>query len=80
MGAASDVAPSFVSPYDPAAEWTGAPKAALNSDNDLIDVKFGVTVYVEALVDLRQAEVGVADDDPATRSASAQAERLVGDR
>jgi transposase len=50
-GAASEVAPKFVSPSDPAAQWTGAHKGPAffaYSDNYLIDVKFGVIVDVEA--------------------------------
>src|SRR5664279_2352425 len=48
---ASDVVPKFVSPSDPAAQWTGAHKGPAffaYSDNYLIDVKFGVIVDVEA--------------------------------
>jgi hypothetical protein len=62
-GAASDVIPRFVSPSDPAAQWTGANKGPAffaYSDNYLIDVKFGVIVDVEASRSIRQAEVGAA--------------------
>ena len=62
-GAATDVAPKFVSPSDPAAQWTGAHKGPAffaYSDNYLIDVKFGVIVDVEASRAIRQAEVGAA--------------------
>src|SRR6201996_2445380 len=62
-GGASDVIPKFVSPSDPAAQWTGAHKGAAffaYSDNYLIDVKFGVIVDVEASRTIRQAEVGAA--------------------
>jgi transposase len=62
-GAASEVAPKFVSPSDPAAQWTGAHKGPAffaYSDNYLIDVKFGVIVDVEASRAIRQAEVGAA--------------------
>jgi hypothetical protein len=62
-GAASDVVPKFVSPSDPAAQWTGAHKGPAffaYSDNDLIDVKFGVIVDVEASRAIRQVEVGAA--------------------
>src|SRR4051794_21245647 len=62
-GAASDVIPKFVSPSDPAAQWTGAHKGPAffaYSDNYLIDVKFGVIVDVEATRAIRQAEVGAA--------------------
>jgi hypothetical protein len=48
---ASDVIPKFVSPSDPAAQWTGAHKGPAffaYPDNYLIDVKFGVIVDVEA--------------------------------
>ena len=46
FGAASDVIPKFVSPSDPAAQWTGAkrgPAFLAYSDNYLIDVKFHAT-------------------------------------
>jgi IS5 family transposase len=62
-GAASDVVPKFVSPSDPAAQWTGAHKGPAffaYSDNYLIDVKFGVIVDVQASRSIRQAEVGAA--------------------
>jgi hypothetical protein len=62
-GAASAVVPKFVSPSDPAAQWTGAHKGPAfftYSDNYLIDVKFGVIVDVEAPRAIRQAEVGAA--------------------
>ena len=62
-GTASDVVPKFVSPSDPAAQWTGAHKGPAffaYSDNYLIDVKFGVIVDVEASRAIRQAEVGAA--------------------
>jgi transposase len=61
FGAASDTAPKFVSPSDPAAQWTGAmrgPAFFAYSDNYLIDVKFGVIMDVEASRAIRQAEVG----------------------
>jgi hypothetical protein len=60
-GAASDVVPKFVSPSDPAAQWTGAHKGPAffaYANNYLIDVKFGVIVDVEASRAIRQAEVG----------------------
>jgi transposase len=62
-GAASDVVPKFVSPSDPAAQWTGVHKGPAffaYSDNYLIDVKFGVIVDVEASRSIRQAEGGAA--------------------
>ena len=63
FGAATDVIPKFVSPSDPAAQWTGAlkgPAFFAYADNYLIDVKFGVIVDVEASRAIRQAEVGAA--------------------
>jgi transposase len=60
-GAASEVIPKFVSPSDPAAQWTGAMKSAAffaYADNYLIDVKHGIIVDVEASRAIRQAEVG----------------------
>jgi transposase len=62
-GAASDVVPKFVSPSDPAAQWTGAmrgPAFFAYADNYLVDVKFGVIVDVQASRAIRQAEVGAA--------------------
>src|SRR6516165_3341572 len=61
FGAASDVTPKFVSPSDPAAQWTGAmrgPAFFAYADNYLIDVKFGIIVDVEASRAIRRAEVG----------------------
>ena len=61
--AASDVEPKFVSPSDPAAQWTGAmrgPAFFAYSDNYLIDVKYGIIMDVEASRAIRQAEVGAA--------------------
>jgi transposase len=63
FGAASDVTPKFISPSDPAAQWTGAmrgPAFFAYADNYLIDVKFGIIVDVEASRAIRQAEVGAA--------------------
>ena len=63
FGAASKVTPKFVSPSDPAAQWTGAmrgPAFFAYADNYLIDVKFGVIMDVEASRAIRQAEVGAA--------------------
>jgi len=63
FGAASEVTPKFVSPSDPAAQWTGAmrgPAFFAYADNYLIDVKFGIIVDVEASRAIRQAEVGAA--------------------
>lgn len=63
FGAASSVTPKFVSPSDPAAQWTGAqrgPAFFAYADNYLIDVKVGIIMDVEASRAIRQAEVGAA--------------------
>jgi transposase len=63
FGAASEVTPKFVSPSDPAAQWTGAmrgPAFFAYANNYLIDVKFGIIMDVEASRAIRQAEVGAA--------------------
>jgi transposase len=63
FGRASAVTPKFVSPSDPAAQWTGALRNAAffaYADNYLIDVKFGVIMDVEASRAIRQAEVGAS--------------------
>src|SRR5688572_30074663 len=63
FGAASEVTPRFVSPSDPAAQWTGAmrgPAFFAYADNYLIDVKFGIIMDVKATRAIRQAEVGAA--------------------
>jgi len=63
FGTASEVVPKFVSPSDPAAQWTGAmrgPAFFAYANNYLIDVKYGVIVDVETTRAIRQAEVGAA--------------------
>jgi transposase len=63
FGAATEVTPKFVSPSDPAAQWTGAMKSAAffaYADNYLIDVKAGIILDVEPSRAIRQAEVGAA--------------------
>ena len=63
FGAATKVTPKFVSPSDPAAQWTGAmrgPAFFAYSDNCLIDVKVGIIMDVEASRAIRQAEVGAS--------------------
>src|SRR3974390_2629634 len=63
FGAATEVVPKFVSPSDPAAQWTGAlkgPAFFAYANNYLIDVRFGIIVDVEASRAVRQAEVGAA--------------------
>lgn len=62
-GTASEATPKFISPSDPAAQWTGALRNAAffaYADNYLIDVKFGVIMDVEASRAIRQAEVGAS--------------------
>jgi hypothetical protein len=64
-GAATMVVLKFVSPSDPAAQWTSAMKSAAffaYADNYLIDVKFGIIMDVEASRAIRQAEVGASRD------------------
>ena len=55
--------PKFVSPSDPAAQWTNALRGSAffaYADNYLIDVKFGIIMDVEASRAIRQAEVGAS--------------------
>jgi len=62
-GAATNVEPKFVSPSDPAAQWTGAmrgPAFFAYADNYLVDVRSAIIVDVEASRAVRQAEVGAA--------------------
>jgi hypothetical protein len=84
FGAASDVRPKFVSPSDPAAQWTGAmrgPAFFAYSDNYLIDVKFGIIMDVEASRAIRQAEVGAAKTmiERTEQRFDIKPERLAGD-
>jgi transposase len=84
FGAASDVAPKFVSPSDPAAQWTGAlrgPAFFAYSDNYLIDVKFGIIMDVEASRAIRQGEVGAAKTmiERTEQRFAIKPERLAGD-
>ena len=63
FGAASEVVPKFVSPSEPAAQWTGAmrgPAFFAYADNYLVDVKVGIIMDVKASRAIRQAEVGAA--------------------
>lgn len=63
FGAASEVTPKFVSPSDPAAQWTGAhrgPAFFASATNYLIDTDNAIIVDVEASRAIRQAEVGAA--------------------
>ena len=84
FGAASEVTPKFVSPSDPAAQWTGAmrgPAFFAYADNYLIDVKFGIIMDVEASRAIRQAEVGAARTmiDRTEERFGLKPERLAGD-
>src|SRR5262249_35581224 len=63
FGAASEVVPKFVSPSDPAAQWTGAmrgPAFFAYAGNYLVDVKVGIIMDVKSSRAIRQAEVGAA--------------------
>ncbi len=63
FGAASEVVPKFISPSDPAAQWTGAhrgPAFFAYATNYLIDTDNAIIVDVEASRAIRQAEVGAA--------------------
>lgn len=63
FGAASEVVAKFVSPSDPASQWTGAHKGPAffaYADNYPIDTKHTVIVDVEASRAIRRAEVGAA--------------------
>src|ERR1700692_4875074 len=65
-GAASKVTPKFISPSDPAAQWTGALRSAAffaYADNYLIEVKSAIIMDVEASRAIRQAEVGARGFD-----------------
>lgn len=63
FGAASESIPKFISPSDPAAQWTGAHKGHAffaYATNYLIDLDHAVIVDVKATRAIRQAEVGAA--------------------
>src|SRR6201982_2431523 len=83
-GAATDVIPKFVSPSDPAAQWTGAMKGAAffaYADNYLIDVKYGIIMDVEASRAIRQAELGASKTmiERTEQRFDIKPERLAGD-
>lgn len=62
LGGASPVVPKFMSPSDPASQWTSAmrgPAFFAYADNYLIDGENAVIVDVEATRAIRQAEVGL---------------------
>lgn len=61
FGAASDKKPKFISPADPASQWTGAlrgPAFFAYATNYLIDTDNAVILDVEGTRAIRQAEVG----------------------
>jgi transposase len=63
FGAASEVVPKFISPSDPAAQWTGAHKGHAffaYATNYLIDTDHAIILDVEASRAIRQAEVGAS--------------------
>ena len=63
FGAASATTPKFVSPSDPAAQWTGAHKGHAffaYATNYLIDTEHAIILDVEASRAIRQAEVGAS--------------------
>ena len=73
-GAASEVVPKFISPSDPAAQWTGAHKGHAffaYADNYLIDLKAAIIVDVEATRASRRAEERPGRCSTARRPASA---------
>ena len=84
FGAASEVRPKFVSPSDPAAQWTGAlrgPAFFGYADNYLVDVKVGIIMDVEATRAIRQAEVGAVKTmiERTEQRFAIKPERLAGD-
>ena len=63
FGAATEVKPKFISPSDPAAQWTGAHKGHAffaYATNYLIDTDNAIILDVEASRAIRQAEVGAS--------------------
>ncbi len=84
FGGASPVVPKFISPSDPASQWTGAmrgPAFFAYADNYLIDNQNAVIVDVEATRAIRQAEVGAARTmlDRVKRRFGLKPKRLAGD-
>lgn len=81
-GAASEVKPKFVSPADPAAQWTGAHKGHAffaYATNYLIDTENAVILDVEASRAIRQPEVG-ASQGAADRTAHPGVRQVQPDR
>ena len=84
FGAASDKQPKFISPSDPASQWTGAmrgPAFFAYADNYLIDNKNAVILDVKATRAIRQAEVGAARTmiDRVAKTFGLKPKRLAGD-
>ncbi len=84
FGAASEVTPKFVSPSDPAAQWTGAqrgPAFFAYATNYLVDTANAIIVDVEASRAIRTAEVGAARTmiDRTEERFGLKPERLAGD-
>jgi transposase len=84
FGAATEVAPKFISRADPAARWTGAHGGQAffaYSANYLIDLDHAVIVDVEASTAVRQAEVKAAKTmiERADARFELYPERLAGD-
>jgi hypothetical protein len=70
FGAASEVTSKFISPSDPAVQWTGVHKGHAffaYATNYLIETDHGVILDVEATRAIRQAEVGAARSESASR-------------
>ena len=84
FGAASPVAPKFISHSDPASQWTGArggPAYFAYSMNYLIDTDNAVILDVEPSRSIRQAEVGVVRTmiDRVRKTHDLKPERLIAD-
>jgi len=84
FGAASEVTPKFVSPSDPAAQWTGAlrgPAFFAYATDYLVDTENAIIVDVEATRAIRTAEVGAARTmiDRTTERFGLKPRRLAGD-
>jgi transposase len=84
FGAATQVAPKYLSPADPAARWTGAhggPAFFAYSTNYLIDLDSAIIVDVEASTAIRQAEVAATKTmiDRVDRRFGLYPEKLVAD-
>jgi hypothetical protein len=63
FGAASDAVPKFISPSDPASQWTGVlkrPAFFAYATNYFIDTDNAIILDVEATRAIRQAEVGAS--------------------